>query len=406
VAQLMDALDAIVRRERARVVGALYRVCGTLDAAEEAFHEALMSALTLWPKQGTPDNPAAWLTTVGKNHALQVRRHERVTDAKAGLLQEDPMIEPNTVEAVSDDQLRLVFTCCHPALPQESQVALTLKVVAGFTTEELARAFLCPEPTMAQRIVRAKRTIDEKRLSYETPRLSDLSQRLAAALTVVYLVFNEGHTAREGALMRLELQAEALRLGGLLCELLPTEPDVFGLYALMAFSAARAATRTDGQGALLLLSEQDRSRWDRALILEGLVALQRAVALGGGGLYLAQAELAACHATAPTWEATDWRRILRCYDRLMALAATPVVAMHRAVAVMMVHGPKAGLEVLAPLEGALQRYHLFFATRADLVRQSGGDPKPDYQRALALVTNDSERRFLERRLAELLPTPS
>jgi RNA polymerase sigma-70 factor (ECF subfamily) len=396
----MDAeLKDLLRRERGRVVAGLYRVCGSLDAAEEAFQEALVSAVEAWPKTGVPQNPAAWVTAVAKNHLRQAVRHRGVAEEKAVLLQEDEAQEPRSIEAVSDDQLRLVFTCCHPALPQEAQVALTLKVIAGFSVDELARAFLVPEPTMAQRLVRAKRTIEEQQLHLAVPGRRDLAERLAAVLAVVYLVFNEGHTSREGALMRVELQGEALRLGRLLSELLPTEGEVFGLYALMAFSAARAATRVDAQGVLLLLSEQDRSRWDRALIVEGLVALQRARRLGGGS-YTLQAEIAACHAAAPSWEATDWTRILAAYDALLEVTGSPVVAMNRAVAVMMKDGPDAGLAALAPLEEPLSRYHLFYATRADFLRRAGRDARADYAKAVELVTNDSERKFLERRLAE------
>jgi RNA polymerase sigma-70 factor (ECF subfamily) len=248
--------------------------------------------------------------------------------------------------------------------------------------------------------VRAKRTIEEQRLQYEVPGRRSLDERLAGVLAVVYLVFNEGHTSRQGALMRLDLQAEALRLGRLLTELLPTEAEVFGLYALMAFSAARAQTRVDADGVLLLLSEQDRSLWKRALIVEGLVALQRARRLGEAGGYVLQAEISACHATAPAWEATDWLRILAAYDALQAVTASPIVAMNRAVAVMMTQGPDAGLAALAGLEEPLARYHLFYATRADFLRRAGRAARPDCERALELATNDSERKFLERRLAE------
>jgi RNA polymerase sigma-70 factor (ECF subfamily) len=392
-------LQQLLRKERTRVVAGLYRACRNLDAAEDAFQEALVTAVKTWPKTGVPDNPGAWVTAVARNHLRMSLRHRGVHEEKAVLLKEDEAAEPAGVEAVSDDQLRLVFTCCHPALTQESQVALTLKVIAGFTVEELARAFLVPEATMAQRLVRAKKQIEEDHLQAEVPGRRDLAERLAAVLAVVYLVFNEGHTSREGPLMKLELQAESLRLGRLLTELLPTEAEVFGLNALMAFSAARAATRVDAQGVMLLLSEQDRSKWDRSLIVEGLVALQRARRLGGGA-YTVQAEIAACHATAPSWEATEWRRILAGYDALLELTRSPVVAMNRTVAVMMIDGPKAGLELLAPLEEPLARYHLFYATRADFRRRSGEDARADYEKALELATNDAERAFLRRRLSE------
>jgi RNA polymerase sigma-70 factor (ECF subfamily) len=400
VAELSRTLDEVCRRDRSRVVAGLVRALGSIDAAEEAFQEALLAALASWPSRGMPDNPAAWLTTSAKNWARDQLRHRRIVDAKAPMLAEDEMIAPSTVEAVTDDQLRLIFTCCHPALPLESQVALTLKVIAGFTTDEIARAFVCPEATIAQRIVRAKRTIEEKQLPYVEPERAALEERVAAVLAVVYLIFNEGHTARAGALMRLDLQVEALRLARLLCDLLPSEPEVFGLFALIAFSCARAATRTDENGELLLLSQQDRARWDRSLIKEGLVALSRARRLGPVASYVLQAEIAACHVTAPTWERTDWGAIVARYDQLLALAPSPVVALNRAIALSMDAGPARGLAALAELEGALSQVHLFYATRADFRRRLGLDARADYERALALASNDDERRFLRRKLDE------
>lgn len=394
-------LTQLLRAERGRVVAGLYRWCGSLDAAEEAFAEALATAVATWPHAGVPQNPAAWVTTVARNHLKQANRHRELASEKAVLLEEDEAFEPRAVEAVSDDQLRLVFTCCHPALSQEAQVALTLKVIAGFSVEELARAFVCTESTMAQRLVRARRTIEAQRLELAVPGRRDLPERLAAVLAVVSLVFNEGHLGREGALLRPELMREALRLGRVLTELLPTEPEVFGLLALMALSAARASTRVDAHGGLVLLEDQDRSQWDSALIVEGLVALQRARRLGGGSFTL-QAEISACHATAPSWEATAWPRILAAYDALLGLTSSPVVALNRAVAVMMLDGPAAGLVALAPLEASLSRYHLFFATRADFLRRAGEDARADYEAALALATNQSERAFLQRRLSESL----
>jgi RNA polymerase sigma-70 factor (ECF subfamily) len=399
VARVTDeALEAVVRRERSRIIAGLYRLCGSFDAAEDAFQEALTLAIATWPRSGRPMNPAAWLTTAARNHVKQSRRHERVAEGKAMLLREDEGVEPPPVEAVADDQLRLVFACCHPALTPETQVALTLKIIAGFSVEELARAFLVPEATMAQRLVRAKRQIDERGLSLELPGARELPARLSAVLAVIYLVFNEGHTSREGALMRVELQHEALRLARLLTELLPTEPEVFGVLALIAFSMARASTRVDASGAMLLLSEQDRSRWDSWLILEGLVALQRARRLGGGA-YTLQAEISSHHATAPSWDSTDWPRIKLAYDALLAVAASPVVAMNRAIAVAMVDGPRAGLALLAPLEAALSSSHHFYATRAELLRRAGQPASDDFQRALSLATNDAERAFLRRQLA-------
>jgi RNA polymerase sigma-70 factor (ECF subfamily) len=400
VEELSQTLDEVFRREKSRVVGALVRMLGGIDAAEEAFQEAVLAALASWRAGGVPANPAAWLTTVAKNHARDAARHARIVDTKAPLLVEKDMVAPETLETISDDELRLIFTCCHPVLTLDTQVALTLKVVAGFTTEEIARAFLCPEKTIAQRITRAKKTIEEEQLPYEVPERAELPERLASVLAVVYLIFNEGHTTREGPLMRLDLQAESLRLGRLLCDLLPNEPEVFGLFALIAFSIARAATRIDERGELLLLSEQDRSRWDRPTIKEGLMALQHTRRLGGSGSYVLQAEIAACHTTAPTWETTDWSRILRCYDELLALTPSPVVALNRAVALSMHDGPAEGLAALAPLEAPLATYHLFYALRADFRRRLGQDPRDDYRRALDLAGNESERSFLRRRIDE------
>lgn len=397
MAELSQTIAEVVRREKGRVVATLVRRLGNLDAAEEAFQEAVLAALPRW-QNGMPENPAAWLTTAAKNHARDAARHQRIVDAKSPMLSENDMAWPATPESISDDQLRLVFTCCHPALTLDSQVALTLKVVAGLTTDEIARAFLCPEKTISQRITRAKKAIEEQRLPYEVPERSELPERLAAVLAVVYLVFNEGHTTRQGPLLRLDLQAEALRLARLLCDVLPNESEVFGLFALIALSLARAETRTDEHGELLLLAEQDRSRWDRRTIKEGLLALQRARRLGGTGPYAVQAEISACHATAPTWADTEWSRILSCYDQLWAMTPSPVVALNRAVAVCMHEGPAAALEALTGLEATLAKYHLFFALRADFRSRLGQDARDDYQRALALATNETERRFLQRKI--------
>jgi RNA polymerase sigma-70 factor (ECF subfamily) len=400
VEELSQTLDEVFRREKSRVVGALVRMLGNIDAAEEAFQESVLAALPNWRAGGAPANPAAWLTTAAKNYARDAMRHRRIVDEKAPLLVEKDMVTPEMVESISDDELRLIFTCCHPVLTLDSQVALTLKVVAGFTTDEIARAFLSPEKTIAQRITRAKKMIEEERLPYEVPERAELPERLASVLAVVYLLFNEGHTTREGPLMRKDLQAEALRLARLLCDLLPNEPEVFGLFALIAFSFARAQTRTDERGELLLLSEQDRSRWDGLTIKEGLLALERARRFVGQGSYVLQAEIAACHTTAPTWDGTDWSRILRCYDELLELTPSPVVALNRAVAVCMHDGPAEGLAALAELEAPLASYHLFYALRADFRRRLGQDARDDYRRALELAGNESERSFLRRRIDE------
>ena len=395
--ELKRTLEEVLRREKSRVVGGLVRALGSIDAAEEAFQEAVLAALPSW-RAGVPANPAAWLMTAAKNYARDAARHQRIVDAKAPLLVEKDMLQPETFAAIDDDELRLIFTCCHPALSLDSQVALTLKVVAGLSSDQIARAFLSPEKTITQRITRAKKTIEELRLPYRVPERAELPERLASVLSVVYLVFNEGHTTHEGPLMRLDLQAEALRLCRLLCNLLPNEPEVFGLFALIAFSIARAQTRTDERGELRLLSEQDRSRWDRRVIKEGLLALLRARRLGGGGRYVLEAEISACHATAPTWAETEWARILAFYDELLALTPSPVVALNRAVAISMQQGPAAGLAALAPLAAPLSGYHLFYALRADCRARLGEDARDDYRRALLLTNNASERRFLQRKI--------
>jgi RNA polymerase sigma factor (sigma-70 family) len=397
MAELSDLIGDTVRRERGRIVGGLLRLCGSLDAAEEAFQEAVLAALQAWQAQ-VPDNPGAWLMRAAQNNARDALRHRAVADAKAPLLAEDDVEPSESIDAVSDDHLRLIFTCCHPALARDNQIALTLKVVAGFSTEEIARAFVCSEDTVAQRILRAKQALADQHVAYATPGRDELEARVAAVVGVVYALFNEGHTARSGPWMRLDLQAEALRLGRLLADLVPRAPEVFGLVALMSFGAARAHTRVDAEGVPILLDAQDRSRWNRELLREGLVALQRARSLGGRGPTVVQAEIAALHATAPTWADTDWPAIVARYDALTALAPSPVVALNRAVALAMRDGPAAGLAALAGLERPLADYHLFYATRADLLERAGRDPRADLRRALALVTNDGERRLLERRL--------
>jgi RNA polymerase sigma-70 factor (ECF subfamily) len=398
VADLTAVVADTVRAERGRIVGGLLRLCGSLDAAEEAFQEAALAALQAWRDQ-VPSNPGAWLTAAARNSVRDAQRRRSVAEAKAPLLVEDDVDPGDPIDTVSDDQLRLVFTCCHPELSIDSQVALTLKVVAGFSTEEIARAFVSSEATVSQRILRARQTLAEKRVAYAIPERGELAERVSAVLGVVYAMFNEGHTGQRGPLMRLDLQAEALRLARSLCDLLPREPEAFGALAIIALGAARAATRVDGEGLPVLLAEQDRSRWDRELVREGLTALRRARSLGGRGPYVLQAELAAAHVTAPTWERTDWARIVATYDALAELSPSPIVALNRAIALSMRDGPSAGLAALAALERPLARYHLFYAARADLLERSGGDPRPDLEAALALATNDGERRLLERRLA-------
>jgi RNA polymerase sigma factor (sigma-70 family) len=397
VADLTTVVSDTVRTERGRIVGGLLRLCGSLDAAEEAFQEAALAALQAWQKE-IPSNPGAWLMTVAKNSAKDARRRRAVADAKAPLLLEDEMDSRDTIDTVSDDYLRLIFTCCHPEVSIDNQIALTLKVVAGFSTEEIARAFVCSEATVSQRILRAKQTIEEKRVAYAIPELNDLTERVSAVLGVVYAMFNEGHTARTGPLMRLDLQAEALRLARMLCDLVPREPEAFGALAILAFGAARAATRVDDEGMPILLDAQDRSRWNKEILREGLIALRRARSLGGRGPYVLQAEIAAEHVTAPTWETTNWAAIVAAYDALAEITPSPIVALNRAIAVSMLAGPSAGLAALTPLERPLADYHLFFAARADMLERAARDPRPDLERALSLATNEGDKRLLERRI--------
>jgi RNA polymerase sigma-70 factor, ECF subfamily len=400
MAELTDIFDETVRRERGRIVGGLLRLCGSLDAAEEAFQEAALAALEAWREQ-PPANPGAWLMTAAKNRAKDTHRHRAVEAAKAPLLAEDDMDARETIDTISDDYLRLMFTCCHPDLAADNQIALTLKVVCGFSTDEIARAFVTSEATVSQRILRAKRAIEDAHLAYTAPVRAELEPRVAAVLAVVYAMFNEGHTARSGPLMRLDLQAEALRLGRLVCDLAPNGPEAFGLVALMAFSAARARTRVDDDGLPILLDAQNRSQWSTDVIRDGLMALQRARSLGGRGPYVLQAEIAAAHVTAPAWEQTDWAAIIALYDALVEVAPSPIVELNRAIAISMRDGPQAGLTALESLARALADYHLFYATRADLLERLGKDPRPDLKKALALATNDGERKLLERRLERI-----
>jgi RNA polymerase sigma-70 factor (ECF subfamily) len=401
VADLTAIVDDAARTERGRIVGGLLRLCGSLDAAEEAFQEALLAALQAW-REELPSNPGAWLMTAAKNSARDARRRRMVAEAKAPLFAPDDMDARDTIDTVSDDHLRLIFTCCHPELSTDNQIALTLKVVAGFSTDEIARAFVCSEATVSKRILRAKQTLEDEKVGYAVPGRSDLAERVSAVLGVLYAMFNEGHTGRSGPLMRLDLQAEALRLARLLCDLVPREPDAFGALAIMAFGAARAHTRVDDEGFPILLAAQDRSRWNRELLREGLMALRRARSLGGRGPYVLQAVIAAAHVTAPTWESTDWGAIVAAYDALAQLAPSPVVALNRAIAVSMSAGPTAGLAALKALELPLADYHLFYAARADMLERAGDDPRPDLEKALSLATNEGEKRLLERRLRDRL----
>ena len=405
-----DAIDAIYRTESRRVLATLIRLLGDFDLAEEALHDAFATAVERWPEEGIPANPRAWLVSTGRFKSIdRVRRRARfdaklieVTERLATNMMPPPDLDDDQVE---DDRLRLIFTCCHPALAPDAQIALTLREVCGLTTEEIARAFLTPAPTLAQRIVRAKTKIRDARIPYQVPPLSELHERLDAVLHVIYLVFNEGYSASSGAsLTRHDLSAEAIRLGRLLVELLP-EPEATGLLALMLLHDARRSARSSSDGELLLLEEQDRSLWNRGQIEEGRRLVEQALSSKPLGRYVIQAAIAAVHAESPNAPATDWRQIVGLYDVLLRIEPTPVVELNRAVAVAMADGPAAGLvlidEILAREE--LTEYYLAHSARADLCRRLGrrADAIASYERALELTKQEPERRFLERRLAGL-----
>ncbi len=404
-----EVANSIYRAESRRVFATLVRLLGDFDLAEEALHDAFRAALEQWPIEGVPANPRAWLVSAGRFKAIDgIRRRSRFDSMEDVAEQVDAVIDetvPWDREAIEDDRLRLIFTCCHPSLGAEAQVALTLREVCGLTTEEIAQAFLSAAPTLAQRIVRAKAKIRDARIPYQVPEPEELAARLDSVLRVIYLVFNEGYSASSGqSLTRVDLSGEAIRLGRLLVELLP-EPEAIGLLALMLLQESRRSARSSPAGELVLLNDQDRSLWNRDQITEGSALVTRALASRRAGPYSVQAAIAAVHADAASADATDWGEIAGLYDVLLQIEPSPVVELNRAVAIAMRDGPASGLTLIEAIlaRGDLKGYHLAHAARADLCRRLGktNQARAAYKRAIALARQEPERRFLERRLAEL-----
>lgn len=409
------AIDAVWRIESAKVIASLARITGDVGLAEDLAQDALLAALEKWPQSGIPDNPGAWLMATAKHRAIDMHRRSKLLERKHEQMvpeleerQELSVSDLDTAldDDIGDDLLRLMFTACHPVLSTEARVALTLRLLGGLTTDEIARAFLVPEPTIAQRIVRAKRTLSEAHVPFEVPRGADRDERLSSVLGVIYLVFNEGYSATAGDdWMRPALCEDALRLGRILAELAPSEPEVHGLVALMEIQASRLRARTGPKGEPILLLDQDRSRWDQLLIRRGLAALARAEQLGGErGPYVLQAAIAACHARARTADETDWERIVALYDALAELTPSPIVELNRAVAVSMAYGPATALELVDALqsENVLKNYHLLPSVRADLLMKLKRFPEArgEFERAASMTRNSRERALLLERARE------